>query len=776
MKNTSKYILSYEDLKFLSKYTGKSLESIKEIATNLKEENPNATDYDFINRISENKGTEAYHALSNYKIESKEYVTGFAYIKNAKTFDLKTKEGKTQHVYRNKNQFGKAPIDLKSMMKFVEAGYFAYEGFSPCHNILPKENSYESRYNTLSECIYLVKNKLMNKMNKYSSLGNISFRGIQGTSFEGCQFIYNFKTQKLVTDSVNRGTWDFGKSATPGHFFLDILPWLSYGNGNNTETPEMFIMTPTEEAMYLKYANPYKDKINSEYINIKLPNFLKTSLEFAKTYFGKNNKSFETYYVKSAENYIKDLKTSKSLYKDNFIKSYEDCKLGKDKIECCYQNDWERLMSLFVMLDDMTIIDGLNLYVSTLRTDPIILKPLLTDAYKEKFCKDIMTSTINECSTNKENAIKGSSYTIILPIKVTLSLSENIKTKLSHDKETLGKDVFEKQMSFYYNNYIFPRINEKLGKCGCSIATCKVMDNNELVLTISFIHTISEYETVYCSENSLQSYYNSISSESPALAKEDLVPVKYPEYSFSKESVSETIAIVIGAVCAISAVSYTVYRSCKDEILLKKMNNYASIIEKNLEDEYYRCGKIIKSLRQSNLLNELKKWDKFGSYSIVTRNSEYFKQSFDWETKDSFIENILLKIATQVNDSKGSSTMDSSAIKKIDYSYKFITGKPLFDILAERAEQKIITNKKEPIGSGLFGNIEFSGMEKSITTTMEIINNIFDKYSDYDNGVLLTPKYDKAGNLLTVVVDVNIKNCIDPDKLLEFINIVKGLK
>ena len=46
---------------------------------------------------------------------------------------------------------------------------------------------------------------------KEAGLGNISFRGTPGSSFEGCQFIYNEKSGKLVTDSMNRGTWDYGK-------------------------------------------------------------------------------------------------------------------------------------------------------------------------------------------------------------------------------------------------------------------------------------------------------------------------------------------------------------------------------------------------------------------------------------------------------------------------------------------------------------------------------------------------------------------------------------
>ena len=81
--------------------------------------------YDFFNKISKGEGSRAFNKFSYDKIQnSLEYVNYFEYLKTHKTFDLNTEEGKELHIYRNMNQFHKAPKDLKTMLKFVEAGYF----------------------------------------------------------------------------------------------------------------------------------------------------------------------------------------------------------------------------------------------------------------------------------------------------------------------------------------------------------------------------------------------------------------------------------------------------------------------------------------------------------------------------------------------------------------------------------------------------------------------------------------------------------------------------
>lgn len=174
-------------------------------------------------------------------------------------FNLNTVEGIETHIYRNKNQFKKAPKNLKTMEEFVKNGYFYKEGFSPCHNI-PSEiqNIKEYRKQTFKEMITLLKQKKLQIPNQFSFCNNISFRGIPNTDFEGCQFVYNVNTGKIVTDCVNRGTWDFGKPGTMAHMLLDFLPWVTYGNGENIESEKDLIMPRSEEIKYIHRCNENK--------------------------------------------------------------------------------------------------------------------------------------------------------------------------------------------------------------------------------------------------------------------------------------------------------------------------------------------------------------------------------------------------------------------------------------------------------------------------------------------------------------------------------------
>ena len=179
-----------------------------------------------------------------------------------KKFNTNTVEGLENHIYRNKNQFKKAPKDLKTMEQFVKLGYFYREGYSPCHNI-PSEiqNVKEYRKQTFKEMITLLKERKLQFPNQFSFCKNISFRAIPNTDFEGCQFVYNADTGKLVTDCINRGTWDFGKPGTMAHMLLDFMPWVNYGNGENTETEKDFLMSKSDENKYLHQTNVKSNNI-----------------------------------------------------------------------------------------------------------------------------------------------------------------------------------------------------------------------------------------------------------------------------------------------------------------------------------------------------------------------------------------------------------------------------------------------------------------------------------------------------------------------------------
>ena len=184
-------------------------------------------------------------------------------------FNLNTVEGMENHIYRNKQQFKKAPHDLKTMEEFVKNGYFYKEGFTPCHNIIDINNTKEFRKETFKQYIQLIKNKKIYEINIFSPLRNISYRGVPKTDFEGCQFVYNYNTGKLVADCVNRGTWDFGKPGTMAHMLLDFMPWITYGNGENEEKAEDFIMTTYDENKYLKNKNSFKYNFVEDYNSLQ---------------------------------------------------------------------------------------------------------------------------------------------------------------------------------------------------------------------------------------------------------------------------------------------------------------------------------------------------------------------------------------------------------------------------------------------------------------------------------------------------------------------------
>lgn len=182
------------------------------------------------------------------KVKSTEYSS---YFDKDSEIDLTTSEGIDKHVNRNKNQFHKAPHDLETMRKFVKNGWFIEEGFSPCHNIPFDMNNERTRRLFTKKTVKMFLNGELHEMNDFSKLGNISFRGSPNSFFEGCQFVYNFFSGKLVVDNINKGTWDFGKYGTLAHLSLDVKPWYSMGNGEAVETEKDFLLSKNDETKFL---------------------------------------------------------------------------------------------------------------------------------------------------------------------------------------------------------------------------------------------------------------------------------------------------------------------------------------------------------------------------------------------------------------------------------------------------------------------------------------------------------------------------------------------
>ena len=127
MKDNQYFGFNDDDLTFLfGKNKNKAVKSLEK----LQKEHPDFSDFDALDELSKGHGREAYIKLSNHRIHSKEYMNTFNIIGNKKYFDLNTPEGKDRHINRNKNQYNKAPKDLKTMYAFVKRGYFINEGYN----------------------------------------------------------------------------------------------------------------------------------------------------------------------------------------------------------------------------------------------------------------------------------------------------------------------------------------------------------------------------------------------------------------------------------------------------------------------------------------------------------------------------------------------------------------------------------------------------------------------------------------------------------------------
>ncbi len=126
-----------------------------------------------------------------------------------------------KHKKRNMNQYHLCPETLNQMELLVELKLFAKwgrTGKTGTHNMYnDKEDTIEGRWKAF--------------LSKEHG-DNVDYRGLKDTLFEGVQIIYNEKTKKIVTNKLNKGTFDFiSPNKNPmGHFENDVKPWLAWGN------------------------------------------------------------------------------------------------------------------------------------------------------------------------------------------------------------------------------------------------------------------------------------------------------------------------------------------------------------------------------------------------------------------------------------------------------------------------------------------------------------------------------------------------------------------
>jgi hypothetical protein len=132
------------------------------------------------------------------------------------------------HKTRNINQAFREPDTLEKMKMLEDVGLFKLlgktgptKGHTGAHNLLPEEKGLFGRWN--------------NFLTLDGHGENLDYRGIQDSAFEGIQCIYNENTGKLVTEDLNKGTYDYCHPSKNNfkHFIYDVLPWVVWSNCGN---------------------------------------------------------------------------------------------------------------------------------------------------------------------------------------------------------------------------------------------------------------------------------------------------------------------------------------------------------------------------------------------------------------------------------------------------------------------------------------------------------------------------------------------------------------
>lgn len=479
-----------KDLTFLFK--SKSLEEINSKINELqKGSKKQLTDYEILDKLSNGRGTEAYQKLSQYRLQSKEYYSAFQFITNKKMMDLKTKEGLNMHVFRNKNQYKKAPHDLKTMYKFVKAGYFIFEGYSPCHNIPHDKDTYEYRKATLQYMIYCVRHNMLDKRNKWSTLGNISFRGRTNTSFEGCQFIYNDKTGKLVVDCHNRGTWDYGKHGTSAHFLYDINPWLTSGNGTNEETEDLFIMDTKTENEYLNSGNDVLNNImNNEPDDMKSTweNCIAFLKDIITTKGGNSVEDIQTVY--DGEVYLQEEKERVNAMRSQYIDEFID--KNAYRLETIYKPDYDKYKAFYTLVSSREFIDN---YLSDYKEMISYGEPTSSKQAYNEFVGNLMRESLMNGGAEAKEGDKVDMKLGNYELSFSSEYIDNINQKIQN--HPIGVEVINEEYNKYIE-FITNLMNKAVSQFGIEF---RLLDNNieehsKVLFTVKMTHTVTKEEAI----------------------------------------------------------------------------------------------------------------------------------------------------------------------------------------------------------------------------------------------------------------------------------------
>lgn len=610
--------------------------------------------YDFFNKISKGNGSRAYNKFTYDKLShSLEYTTAFQYLHDKKKFNLDTKEGEELHFYRNKNQYNKAPKDLQTMINFVKAGYFIFEGFSPCHNLKKGSNDYKSRKATLSTTIYLVRSKKLYSPNQYSPMYNISFRGTLGTSFEGCQFIYNHTTGKLVTDNINRGTWDYGKYATLMHYILDIDPWLRFGNGDNIETPDLFIMDETQEKLYMEpgainKAKEMKKKssifMSDKSILAEFNQFLKWDKEnsenLAYTLSGDREKELITSKLaKSKEEFIDEE------YVKNAEKRFDNDSVSN--IDEAYKDAWFDYVSFLTYLENREFLSDKNNIIQYANTNPISLREIISDSReKEKYGETMFKSAFS--NLKPEERVEGTKVSTDVPIKLELVFTQDVKDAVQDVKNKLGDEEGRNQALFYINSIVVA-LNEKIKRFNFEVVQNPQNDPLEAIfssfsVTFKQFRMVSKIESIILSNQVLSknakrfiSNNEPINNPDSSESNESLVNPCQPEYlDYSCEDFAYgTLALAAIIATLLVGTGKIIYDKVTKDRIDKIAKRLSKELSKLFSDEYDKLKIIDKNIKdrilKSKLVESIAEYDKYGVYNVY--------EPIDMITKVDYIKN-----------------------------------------------------------------------------------------------------------------------------------------
>lgn len=620
--------------------------------------------YDFFNKLTKGNGSRTYNRFTADKIEhSLEYVNTFDYIKHKKTFNLDTKEGQELHVYRNKNQYHKAPKDLKSAKKFIDAGYFIFEGFSPCHNLTKEKNTYEGRKATLVQTIWLLNHKLLYRPNQYSACHNISIRGTPGSSFEGCQFIYNYDTGKLVTDNINRGTWDYGKYATHMHYILDIIPWLNIGNGDNIENPEMFLMTPAQEKLYLNSSaveklNEVKKQssifMSDKTVKDEYEKFIKWSNDTKGMIIVHSNEEkdlIEKQLKQAKEDFIENQ------YQINAEKKY--CDNTTSNLDMAYTDSWFDYVSFLTCVENREITNGLDNLINYIDTNPPSLKTMVSDdVEREKYNKLIFKSNFAN-GMDQSSKYKGNTIPTTLPITIDVHFSENVKTAILDVKNKLG-DTEARNQAIFYVNAVTTTLNKKIAKYNFGVRFDGDFEHFDLILD-HFLLSVVQFRRVSETESTILDNKLINKSAEKFLANYDeitefrkssegLVIPAEPEYSEEMFGLGKQASFILGAflVTLLIGTAKIAYDKFTKDRLDKIAKTISKNLTKSLSDEYDRLYKtnvtIKKRISDSKIAYAFAEYDKYGEYNLY--------EPSDFMKKEDYIEYRATMILSRAKEAK----------------------------------------------------------------------------------------------------------------------------